>query len=430
MISAGILTFITTRVERSARLLGAFGRRLSLVSICLTVMSFFPAARAVASEDAICSSAILSVQVQLGDLYSRAHATGSKPLYKALQSRLALSAELGTITPDLSQTGKGPQETETANRQKALDEGSKLADLNRFIPLDEWSALLPGTHDSITADFSLLTASSTSGATLYNMLTKQVRKLSDLGWLLSPKGTHRMSFDNGRVNLREMKPGATLIRKTWPNFDMPKYISAAVDDFGRYVLVAPGFGGFVWIFGESKPSAIPFQKIMSALTKKNLTGYPNIEFSADSRYLIITYAGHNIATVWDTTTGSEVLEVSPSEYGIRNVKVSHDRKSLGVIQTNGVFSLYSAKTGKQIFQLGDEDSYPIWDFAISKNGKNLYLSLKDRIDVYEINAGTIVESLVTKHKSRRLYFDATTEILSSLWWDDDGHINVERWRKP
>jgi WD40 repeat protein len=385
----------------------------------------------------LCTSAILGVQTQLSGLYDRAHATQSKALYSALQTKLAKTNTAGIDGPDFSrnhenrldQSGRAERELEDARNSAA-----EKFHLAQFKEIQKWTNNTSRRLISSSADFSIISTNDPAAMTsrLTEMSTGFNTDLEQAAWLLSPNGSYMLSHLAGKLLVGEANQGGKVeLREQLARAPDNQIALHAIDNNGRYVL-ATRDGDFE--FEDFIPTSPSFATTMATLRlskPSKLQVVVNLKFSDDSRYLFISYNHGRSISVWDTLTGNEVFDFTSGNQ-VTTFAMSGDGKIFGILRyaSRQIF-LFDMDTKQVMGKISNASLSRISAFAFSNDSKEIFVAYPDNahIEVLDTASGLSLESIPTKNNSDSIHFNSENGVLSSLDLTI-GNYTVQRWRRP
>jgi WD40 repeat protein len=409
----------------------------NLIFLLLTIVSFLPI-RALAGPPGACARAILGVNAEMSGLYNLAHETGSKPLYRALQHKIAKASAAG-----VSVQGFLRERLDTGEQEREARESSKELQPRNLVPLDFKTFAL--TEPKRSKNQAFISGYKSQNGNVGNFVVvdsetgAEVRQQDNPRVEYSPNGTYLIGLTKMESVAGEFRVLAT---QTVPNgrpetfalesvpalTSTSRQLSFAIDDRGRYFISSSETG---FQFGElnASPNGIAFAETMKDLIGRKYFGFRLFGFSQDGKYLIFQTANATLE-IWNTHSGQMTSHISVPGKSFSDIQVSKDGQTVGVLTSDRTLELFNTATGDKVIEFKAPQGEHLVSFSFGEYGYDIFLGYDTNvIKLHDSNYPHLeIQTLPTRFLPLHIHFSAEDAVLSSSGIVQDG-ASIERWRR-
>jgi WD40 repeat protein len=329
-------------------------------------------------------------------------------------SRVSLQGEIGGF--DISSNGEyiatgGDDGVAKVWETKSGQEISHLSSLN-----DIWDV-------KFSPDSQYLAVADRNGDTVYLWKHSDQKKATQInvesvsGITFSPSGRYlaTASDEKDSVCLWAI-PDAKLITCISVSVE---FSSFGFSENGQYLAVLGGSDISVW----NVPTMEKVSQMQHDVDPKDVVqdgyGYSQVQFSADSKYLI-TVANSPDARAWDFRTGKEVARMQ-NKGGVLAADSSPDGKYLATVGHDHNVRIWDIENGQEITSMLHEDS--ITGVSFSPDGKYLTTSSYDYTTrVWDVPSGKEISRIKHDAPPFRSQFTPDNKYLVTLSLDEVVHV--------
>ncbi len=129
------------------------------------------------------------------------------------------------------------------------------------------------------------------------------------------------------------------------------------------------------------------------LTLTGNTGFKCVTFSPDGKRLVSTGSGVNTVSVWDATSGKEILTIKGHTDQVRSVALSFDGQRIASTSDDKTVRIWDAMTGQAIHTLNGHTGV-VFGVAFSRDGTRLASGSQDNtVKIWDTTSGQELRTL-------------------------------------